>query len=209
MSVFNYPIFLCFIIFILWFAYERSKIKRAEQSQNDNFWKNESDANFSRRKNLDLLTYITIPYESFPMDQYDIEALKPIEEKLSSMSDKRILNLTGKTSTEIKTEYGASNLPLLSEYDENYTELVKTLNEYAHILFEAGYVDDAATVLEFAISTGSDIKGTFVLLGDIYISRGQLEKIDELKMMAGQLDSLMKNPIINALDDAVSAVRES
>lgn len=201
-SPFAFPFFGCFIIFILWFSYERKKSDKLQQKRDDDFWQREHDANFTRRKNLDAIEYIIIPYDRFPVGKYaDTEAIAQCEETLLSLKDKRILNLTGKTSTDLKLEYGAANLDALNEYDENYILLVRTLQQYAEALHNDGHTDDALPVLEYAINIGSDIKATYTLLAGIYHDRGLSDKISALIANAEKLDSLMKQPIINALNE--------
>lgn len=192
----------CFIIFLLWFAYERKKHEKIEQKRDADFWLREREANFTRRKNLDVIEYIKIPYDSFPLGKYtDTEIIAQSEATLLSLKDKRILNLTGKTSTDLKIEYGAANLSALTEYDENYILLVRTLQQYAEALCAAGHLEASISVLEYAISIGSDIKATYMLLADIYHEQGFYDKISALISHAEKLDSLMKQPIINALNE--------
>lgn len=76
-SPFAFPLFGCFIIFILWFNYERRKHEKIEEKRDEDFWKREHDANFTRRKNLDAIEYIKIPYDSFPMENMPIRKLFP------------------------------------------------------------------------------------------------------------------------------------
>jgi hypothetical protein len=132
-----------------------------------------------------------------------VEAIADIEKTLLSLKGKRILNLTGKTSTDLKLEYGAANLSALSEYDDNYLLLVRTLQQYAEVLHSEGHTDDAVTVLEYAVNIGSDIKATYMLLADIYNERGLTDSIKSLIENASKLDSLMKQPIINALNELI------
>lgn len=204
-SPFAFPFFGCFIIFILWFNYERKKHEKIEHERDEAFWQREHDANFTRRKNLDAIEYIKIPYDNFPMEKYaDIEAVSQAEKILLDLKDKRILNLTGKTATDIKLEYGAANLSIITEYDENYILLVRTLQQYAEALCTLGYTEDALPVLEYAINIGSDIKATYMLLAGIYHEQGFNDKINNLLSQAEKLNSLMKQPIINALNELLS-----
>lgn len=201
-SPFAFPFFGCFIIFLIWFAYERKKHEKIEQKRDDAFWLREHEANFTRKKNLDVIEYIKIPYDSFPLDKYaDSKAIAQCEEILLSLKDKRILNLTQKTSTDIKLEYGAANLSALTEYEENYIILIRTLQQYAEALCDDGHADDAIPVLEYAVDAGSDIKATYLLLADIYRKQGFNDKITDLIGHAKKLNSLMKQPIINALNE--------
>ncbi len=203
MSIFNYSLSVCFIIFIIWFAYERKKSDKAAVKQQSDFWARESEANFARRKNLDNLAYITIPYDSFPIGKYHDDTITDAEQSLLELKDKRILNLTGKTSTDLKLEYGVANLTSLDEYDENFVTMVKALQQYAEAMHQAGHFSESKTVLEFAVDSGSDIKATYTLLAGIYVNEGSANKITELITKAEALDSLMKNAIIKALQELV------
>lgn len=202
MSIFSFPLFGCFVIFLVWFAYERSKNDKLAKKLNSEFWQRESQANFSRKKNMDTVSYITLPLDTFPIGKHtDNNDITNAEQILLSLSDKRMLNLTGKTATDLKLEYGAANLVLLDEYDENYISMVKALQQYAKGLHDTGHTEDAATVLEFAVSAGSDIKATYVLLANIYVSLNTPEKINDLTASAKELDSLMKPAILEALSE--------
>lgn len=202
MTFYTFPLFGCFVIFLIWFAYERKKTTRIQEKQNEDFWNRENEANFSRRKNLDVISYIAIPLDTFPIARYpENTAVSEAEQLLLSLKDKRMLNLTGKTSTDLKMEYGVANLPMLNEYDENYVALVKALQQYAEALCAAGHSDDAITVLEFAVSAGSDLKSSYMLLADIYCAGNMREKTEALIPCAEKLDSLMREPIISALKE--------
>ena len=60
--------FASFIIFCLWLGYEIHKHRNLEAKANEDFWEKEAAANATRRKSLDSLNYIKIPFESLPMD---------------------------------------------------------------------------------------------------------------------------------------------
>lgn len=201
MTHFSFPFFACFLTFVIWFAVKRSKNQKIEKKRDEEFWQKEHDANFTRRKNLDVIEYISIPYDAFPIGKYaDDEKIKSAEDELLSLKEQRILNLTGKTSTELKLEYGVANLATVSEYDDNYTKMIKTLQAYAEALCSLNHISEATTVLEFSISTGSDISASYLLLGDIYKSQGRDSEISGLIEQAKALDSLMKQSIIDALE---------
>ncbi len=201
-------IFLLFVIFIVWFAYERSKATRIEKSRKNEFWERENESNNTRRKNLDSLDYITIPdslllanlSSALPED----DELTRCNDVLLSLKDKRIFNLTGKTTTDIKLMYGPANLEQLDEYDSNFTLFTKTIYAYGEQLHKLGFDDEAMKVLRFGIDSLSDISGNYKLLATLYVKYNQSEKIKELKEIAGGLDSLMKNTILRSLDEISS-----
>lgn len=68
-------------------------------------------------------------------------------------------------------------------------------------LYELSLTQEAKCVLAFAVSWGSDIKGSYVLLGRIYREERNEAALEDLKARAGSLHSLMKEPILKALSE--------
>ena len=200
---FFFPIFGLFIIFVLWSSYERKKSDRISNKIKDDFWTLESNANNVRKQPLDNENYIIIDnnllinnlWPNHPED----EQLTNLSEVLSSLLDKRILNLTGKTSTDIKLKYGVANLNEVSSYDDNFTLMVQTISNYGTRLMELGNSPAAISVLEFGIDSLTDISSNYKHLAQLYIDAGTPDKIDLLIETAKNLDSLMKDSIIRTL----------
>ena len=117
-----------------------------------------------------------------------------------SLKDQKIVNLTGISNTDLKLAYGAPNLPILAQYDQNYTVLARSLDRYASFLTKSGNTDDAVKVLEFAVETGSDISSTYKQLVALYQSNGIKDKIPSLKEKASSLNSVMSPSILRYLD---------
>lgn len=199
-----FMIFVGTIIFVLWLTYELKKSRRNSNITVTNFWERESAANLTRKVSPDTLPYIRIPIETFPIGKHKDSELSTYETVLLSLNEKKILNLTGKTTTELKATYGPANLPLLDECDINYTELVKTIAAYGCRLHELSFDDECITVLEFGIAILTDISLNYKLLAELYIQRNESGKILHLKECAASLDSLMKNNILKILDELSS-----
>ena len=195
-------------------AFERVKSSKQDDERVRAFWQRENDANNTRRKNLDTITYIKVPNwitidslsSSLPSDDAELNRCSSILETLMSQ---RILNLTGMTATDIKMEYGPANLAKLDEYDQNFTLFAQTIYAYGERLHTLGFDHEAMRVLRFGIDSLSDISGNYKLLATLYIKYGQQEKIPELKEAAGKLNSLLKNSIIKYLDELASTTSQS
>ena len=121
---------------------------------------------------------------------------------LHDLSSCKIVNLTGWTNTDLKLEYGTANITPLTEYDQNYTVLVRTLQQWADVLCEAEYVYEARILMEFAVSTGTDISRTYYKLADIYASRGEFSQIEDLIMKAEALRTMNKKTIVRTLRES-------
>lgn len=190
------------ILSAVFFLYMKKTGKTDGHAQED-FWERERAANSTRRKSLDDLDYIRIPLEDFPMTLLaDVPKAEDYKQIIRSLSELPIVNFTGISNTELKLRYGAPNIDLLISYDQNYTLLVRTLQQWAQALYDAGYPDEARRMLEFAVSTGTDVSGTYRLLCQIYQEQNTPEKIGSLYPIAEMLNSPMQKPIVRILQEA-------
>ncbi len=194
------PFFASFIIFLIWLSYEISKSRRIGEKAQDAYWERENAANNTRRKSLDNLRYIVIPFDSLPMETLkEDEKIMEFHKTLYYLSESPIVNFTGFSNTDLKLEYGAPNIDLLARYDQSYTTLARTLQQWAEKLYQAGYVQEAKQILEFSISTDTDVSGSYRLLASIYSKEGETGKIKELEDRARHLKSPSRNIIVRIL----------
>lgn len=195
-----------FIFFVFLLAYYRKKSTNAQRAVEEAFWNRENEANNVRRQDISGLSYITIPLEKFPMNICDNEELNACEQTLTALSAKKILNLGSQTNTDLKLKYGPANLADLTEYDQNFTTLCRTLVCYAETLIRLGYETEAQPVLEFGISCGSDHSRNYKLLAELYHRQGDRDRLDSLLAQAKELDSPMQNTIIRHIEETLSSL---
>lgn len=179
------------------------KTKKKDSIQQEDFWAKELRANSTRRQPLDDLDYIRLSLEDFPMTLLnDVPKAEDYKQIIRSLSELPIVNFTGISNTELKLRYGAPNLDLLMRYDQNYTLLVRTMQQWAQILYDAGYADEARRMLEFSVSTGSDVSASYRLLCQIYNEQHTPEKIGGLYPIAETLNSAMQKTIVRILQES-------
>ena len=123
-------------------------------------------------------------------------------ELLTYLSTQPIVNLTGFTNTDLKLEYGTANITPLSQYDQNYTTLVRTLQQWAELLLKAELKEEAETVLSYAISIGTDVSHTYYCLAEIYADRAEYDKIAGLIHQAEGLRSALRGSIVRTLQES-------
>lgn len=198
----KFPFLASFLLFILWFRFTLSRRSRQDSNTEASFWEKKAAANSTRRKPLDSLNYIIIPTRSLPMQILEEnEEIQEIHRTIHRLCEGKIVNLTGISNTDLKLQYGAPNLPLLMQYDQNYTVLARTLQKWASILYEAQYTEEARQILEFAMETHTDVTASYLLLARIYQKCRQTEKIAELKALAASLNSASGPIISRKLDE--------
>lgn len=199
----NLLILASLIVFSLTLAYMLKRTKRKEAEAEQSFWERERQANSVRRKSLEHLNYITIPLETLPTSLLsDDPTVAECIELLQNLSGESIVNLTGYSNTDLKLEYGTANITALSEYDQNYTLLVRTLQKWADVLLEHNYPQAAETVMEFAVQTNTDISRTYYKLAELYAAEGKQDKIDNLITTAQALRSANKKAIVRTLQES-------
>lgn len=199
----NFLINASALLFSAFVALYLFKNKKSQASTQNDFWEKEREANSTRRKSLDDLDYIKIPIEEFPMSLLDgVPKAEDYKQIIQTLDELPIVNFTGISNTELKLRYGAPNIDVLSSYDQNYTLLVRTLQQWAQLLYDAGYVEEAMHMLEFSVSTGTDVSATYKLLCEIYTEKHTPEKIGALYPIAQVLNSAMQKTIVRILQEA-------
>ena len=196
-------IFIVFVYTILIVARNTRRQKALAKKKEQEFWDREKRANSVRKKSLDGLDYVRIPLDKLPMDALpEDEKAREYKELLTYLSTQPIVNLTGFTNTDLKLEYGTANITPLSQYDQNYTALVRTLQQWAELLLNAALTEEAETVLAYAISIGTDVSHTYYALAKIYAGREEYDKIADLILRAEGLRSALRNSIVRTLQES-------
>ncbi len=175
------------------------------------FLERENKANTTLKQPLDNLDFIKVPLDAIPAPEPAVnEKCAALLGEIKLLSEKKIVNLTGITNTDLKLTYGAANLPILTEYDQNFTSLCKNLYDLGCEYKNAGLADEAMATFNAAVSVGTDISGTYTTLAEMYAEKGLYVEIQRLINCAGNIRSLTKNSTIsklqNILDSHTSAV---
>lgn len=210
----KYPFFASFIVFGFLFSFSLKKRTKKEKQYVDNFWEREREADSTRRKSLENLDYVAIPLKELPMDVLtQLPEIKEYHDKIRELADKKIVNFAGCSNTELKLEYGAPNINLLSEYDQNFEDLITLLQDWASLLLqnwgesaqlcpEEERKQAAKKILAYAVSIGTDITASYEKLVKLYLEYGEQEKIPALKEKAEKIRSLSKPRILALLTEA-------
>lgn len=200
------PLMLIIILaFTIWLHFMIRKSDRNSRENKEKFWEEETKSNQVRKVDISGLDYIKIPMDTLPIFETTDKTLVSIHKTITDLSQKSILNLTGLSNTELKLHYGVANLTFLSECDNNYTLLVRTLYQWGSYLYQIGNVEDALKVLEYGITCKTDVGKHYHLLATIYKDTNKSDKITNLIEVAESISSLMKDSILKDL----KAIQES
>ncbi len=205
----HFPVFIIIVVGALFFKiFMNRSIKKYDPEKE--FWEKERRANLTPRKSVEDLPYICVDPESLPLDiDSEDPEIKEMQDTIRIMADKKILNFTGISNTDLKLEYGAANISFLTSCDMYYTRLVQNIARLSEAYIARGYTDEAVSLLEYGIDIGTDVKKNYTLLAQIYIDRGESSKISGLLETARNLNSLSKNGIISSLRKMEEKARTS
>lgn len=177
-------------------AYQNKKAKRTLTE----FWNRESEANSVRRADISNLDYITLSFDKLPINEVKNAGFSDIYDELTRLSEKKFINLSEYTNTDLKMMYGPANLEALSEYDNNYSQLIRLLNKLSKEFINIDKTDAAKMVLEYSIEIGSDLSTDYEMLGKIYLDSNDEAGFKKLEEKTEDINSLSKNLIVSKLD---------
>lgn len=193
------------VIVFGWVIHHNTHKKKGTNEKDINsFLRREDAANSTRRQDISHLDYIVVPLDTFPFDitlkdekkQSQIEKYK---EEILRISKNKMLNLMGISNTRLKELYGPANLETLSCYDQNYTQYIRNLHLYASTILEE-YPVEGIQILEYCISIGTDISGTYECLGKYYAQNQDKEKFEMLYQAIPDPETIAGKVIKSKLD---------
>ncbi len=196
--------FLIFACLALIFKLYVNRTGTRGRSDSESFWEKEARANHTRKQDISGLDYITFSPDTLPLDAADALGFSSEADTLRRLSGRQLINLSMYTNTDLKAMYGPANLPRLSEADEGFTLFIRTLNGLANRFLAAGETAHAKTVLELAVTSGSDITESYVHLAELYRKEQNTQAFDQLRLRASTLTSLTAKTIQHKLDSIKS-----
>lgn len=196
-------IFFCVFIGFTIIVVGKSKKGTDAKVERDNFLARESAANLTRRQDISNLPYIYIDLDDAKLEKAKELGVASNIDKLLSYKERKLLDLSDFTNTDLKAMYGPANLPELTDCDTNFADVIMQLNLIGKKLFEEGSneaIELAVYFLEYAVWMGSSITESFELLANYYVETNNQSKFDILMSDAKDLHGLSAETTINRLN---------
>ncbi|MBQ8984095.1 MAG: hypothetical protein IJ079_10970 [Lachnospiraceae bacterium] len=199
----RYPFIIIFALLCLVLMHRLRYVKKKEKEGSDQFWAREAKADQVRKQDISDLDYIYIPIELLPFGVDHTPDVTELEDTLRRLDNTKILNLNQYTNTDLKLQYGAANLPFLSECDDRYTTLVRTLYQWACLLMDHGHIEEAVTVAKYCIDIDADLSGIYYMLTDYYNLENDVSALQDLMQHADNLTGITSGQIRNYIQEAL------
>lgn len=192
--------FICFIVFVLWLRVKMNRTNYESTLDSKSFWEREEKANFTRSKDISTLSYLTVSEDELPFsNSTEDEQEAWLEQEVKKFLNRKMINLSAFSNTDLKEQYGIANLDELSEYDQNFLLFIRNLSTWGNYLYQKNDFTRAKQIMEYSLSIESDISTVYTTLGHIYAAEGKLQKIDELITLAENSEAALKDSIIRQL----------
>jgi len=153
------------------------------------FLEEEEHANNVRKRDLDPELYFVPDLSHLPaLPQGDPFKIERCAKRTIVRLDPPMSNL------ELKKLYGPAQMELIAQYEENYVEFLRCLNEWGISLTSEGRNADALKVLEYAISLGTEFRTTYKQAADIYAAAENYSALEALYEQASE--TLFRDPAV-------------
>lgn len=189
------------------FLFMRRSRRRAED-QYEEFWERERNAKTTRPVDLTTLPYLNVPIDRFQFGTLSSPEVQGIENEIREISQKPLLNLTGKTNTELRETYGSPNFEAMKEIGEDFDRLASAIIAYANAMIQAGETTLAITVLEYGVFIKSDLSKNYTLLADCFKKMGQKRRISTLRDQVLTMNLATEPLILKHLDSLLESFPE-
>lgn len=204
-------IFIVFLIFIFVFQHNLRKSDRMISHNRRSFWDKEEKSLFVRKTDLDPNDFVHANAEALP--HYSLEYFKELgdehlyklQERCFKLASEPMMNLSELMNSDIRLKYGAANLGLVENYEDNYNQYLRALYKLAKGYYELDKKTEALQVLEEGINMKTDISDHIILLGKLYLETHRNDRFETLYNSTLQLKTLTKSKSIQGLEQLKKA----
>ena len=183
------PVVVLIIFFVVAVKLAGRRRKGDVRQKTEDMLNNDNNANMARNKAIGEEFFYTQDMAALPIANYTEEEMKtPVptymwQKKIVALAEKKMLHFDRQYSNvELKQMYGASNLEAVARYEENFTNFIHTMRNWAEALITAGKTADAQKVLEASVAARSELSQSYTLLADIYAGDGDFAALSKLRV---------------------------
>lgn len=198
------PVLIIIGLIVIFQTFLKRSTRKYERNKN-NFIEQEQQASFSRAREIEEERYIKPNIENFPIMLS--EDTKTEEELYAYKLQQAVLLKLDKpmghfeeNNIELKKLYGAVNLEVIIQSEENYTEFLHKLNAWAKALVDADKKYNAIKVLEEGIKLGMDFTQSFILLADLYKETDNKEDLKKLYDLTKQNKNITMGKVVSHIE---------
>ncbi|MCL2388566.1 MAG: hypothetical protein FWC89_13625 [Defluviitaleaceae bacterium] len=162
--------------------------RRKQEEMNRRFLEEEEAANAVRKKDIDADLYYTANLSALP------QLPNPDPHQVERCANRTMIRFAEPISNlELKKQYGLAQMDVIAQYEENFTEYLKSLTKWAMDIAE-NQQEDALKIVEEVVTLGGEFRDTYRLAADIYVAKNDHDGLNTLLINA--TENHFKDPAI-------------
>ncbi len=142
--------------------------------------------------NTSFLDFYKIDYSN--MDPINASKLESFKKAIISMNNlEYVYPQPDVTNTELKFQFGPATLQKYINLEQHYSNYTQKLIDFSQTLFENNLIDEAEYVINELLNLKCSTSKPYITLIDIYLIKGEQEKITNLKNIVENSDLFVTN----------------
>ena len=203
-NLLNIGLLIGSIILIIAVALITKRHGNLQDTKNRRFLEEEQAANSARKREIEPELFFYADLENLP----HIPENDPFK-VLRAAKRTMIRFEKPESNVELKKRYGVAQLESITLYEENFTDFLKSLGDWAQDLYNEKNADSALQVLSYAIELGSEFRGTYRLAAEIYASERDVYALEQLSEMAQHnhfKDPAVKEHVLSYIEEKIDGL---
>jgi len=204
-------IMIVLAMLLLVFVLLRTILRRRRAPQNglQTLWDSleaEREQFKNQRSNIPL-PFLTLDLSLLPVQDYSAASIESMPKSARHQADvlaqaeaQMIRFDVAHTNAALKEIYGEAQLDNIARFEENFSRLIHMMAGWAIALQKEGQNEDAAKVLQAAVTYGSDYSKTYIMLADLYDKCGDRQALSALSVQAAAANLQLREKVVQHID---------
>ena len=198
-----------FVFFAVIFKFIMTRTSHKQSEKKNKLIEDEREANFSRVHAIpDEVSYIP-DITKLPLGEYNADEKKAatMQERALKAAERPMLRLDPPMSNiEIKRAFGATNLEIITNREENYENYIRALANWAAELIVLENYEDAEVILTTCVDMSALFFLPYSLLCDVYDKTGNKPALSSLRNRVSEKGIIKNNDMLfKKINDYIEA----
>ena len=198
-------IFICFLIGVAWFTYERKKATRLSEKATDEFWQREVEANHTRNQDISDIELVSVSETDIPTYSGEDDNIIASLKQVMSILPLPMADLSELSNTDLKLRYGVGNFATVTSYDTNYINFVCALSILAKHFSNNLLWKEAQQTYDLMFRLGTYTPEACTGYGNACLSLDEPEKVTALINSIHEKDLPRQERLIEALRKSLAS----
>lgn len=192
--------FILFLTFLFIWVWNLKKNQKKYENERTKFWSKEQDSLVVRKKDIpDSLFYrpnlSALTFPQLSPENKDFKKSETLVRQLQDSLALPMLRFRDISNTDLRLQFGTANQTYITQAEENYDAFQNFLYDYAALMKENSFSEEAISALTEAVRLDCDSSKHYILLADLYFEQKNYHALEQLKILIEPLNPITKKKI--------------